>query len=216
MSHRENNRPFDRQQWLGAFRELAIELRSGDPQRLLDATRAAWATRVLRGPVGPPFGGGAPPLDDSLLRLDPVVNLYGEIAVDGIDDPLPCKVVWVRDRDADWLDVCVPEETIEAAQVPVSGETDLAKKQKLVDRVLAHVADAIFAVVPFDLAIIGTEVSGAFSARSPETRFSIISAIEHQGNFLLSPELWDELHPTVTRIELPSGLLWVPIDPRHH
>jgi hypothetical protein len=66
--------------------------------------------------------------------------------------------------------------------------------------------------VPFDLAIIGEEVSGRYSADSMAAPKRLTREIvQKYGGFLLSEKLWDRLQPRVDFEILASGLRWVPI-----
>jgi len=76
---------------------------------------------------------------------------------------------------------------------------------EVVDRVLLDVAQALYSVVPFDIAAIGEEVSAILQPGKDPTPSRLLS-----GGIVLSPTLFDRLLPDGEWERLPTGLRWRP------
>jgi hypothetical protein len=75
---------------------------------------------------------------------------------------------------------------------------------KIVDKYLLETADIVYHQTPYDLALIGEEVSGMV-----HKVFVTGTEIEN-GGVLLSPMLWEKLSPNKVFEVMSSGLRWVP------
>jgi hypothetical protein len=198
--------------WHGSYLEVSIELDSLDDQRLQDAFAAAWSSTYLAGPLEPPRLGvplwlpGEPLGDD-----DAYVWTYGTLALPGVEDRVGCEIHAIRDPECDWLNVSIPTGMLDRAY-PVKYPLLSAANPWIaeVKRRLAVIADGVNASVPFDLAIVGEEVSGSLTTHGSDPRSAIDRAtVERSGGVLLSPTLWARLDLTSDAELLPSGLRWV-------
>jgi hypothetical protein len=197
--------------WSGGFYQLGIELtHSHDDVRLRAALEAIWSCSSLVGPWLERESIGTPTVRPDLpqLPIDPdygMSRLYGVLSVTG-GSSLGCLVSTTRVQDGpDWIYVSIPMGMLEAAfrvQYPLSIASNRWLPQ--VQRALVVIAYTVFAVVPFDLGIVGFEIS-SLASESNRTRDVIA-----KGGFLLSERLCRsfDLDPTVE--DLGSGLKWIP------
>lgn len=199
----------DRENWTGSHFEVAIELGPRDDGRLLQSLRSVWTSPLLNGPLVSPYG-DQPTLDESLLGTDPIRHLHGTLEIDGL--LLGCMVMALR-WESDWLSVSIPTGMLHRAHRvddPLYRESNFWLHD--VEVLLANVADHVHQSVPFELAVIGEEASGSISVQGGnETRPITREAVEQDGGYLLSAELWQQLLPETRAQLIPSGLYWVPI-----
>jgi len=202
----------DRENWRGTFYELFVEYHpAGNDARLLTAIQALWDAPLLYGPLAGPDS--APdrvlqpvPLPASLgTELGDLNRLYGVLALPE-HPPLGCLSLTVREEQgSDWLDFCLPTGML-AVAFPVAYPLLAQANPWLteINRVLLTLADAVHAAQPFELALIGEEVSGQVYARD------ITAADVAGGGYLIPPSLVQRLRPDVPSVTLPSGLRWFP------
>jgi hypothetical protein len=187
--------------WNGPSYELAISLLHDTVGRdaVPRAARILWAQPQLQGPWL-----ARSDYPDPLKVTNPREALTGCGLVSLPDGQrLGCEVVLIPEREGDWLDLCLPLGMVEAA-FEVRYERAFEPWMGAVNQVFVQVADAIFHEVPFNLALIGEEVSGS----TDEHRFRV-KDLESAG-FLLSPEFCRQAGVTGTAVILPSGLRWFP------
>lgn len=149
--------------WTGSFYELSIEFHPvGNNKRLNDALSALQNCNFIEG-----LWQDRENFQKNSLSLpikienDSVTHFYGTICLfDGFS--LPCVVSIIRTNEqSDWLDIAIPEAILEK-RYPY--KYPLIKEQnpwlEKVDEVLIKLAEFIYKRSPFDLAMIGEEVSG--------------------------------------------------------
>ncbi len=154
--------------WYGGFYELALELGAPSDERLLTALQALWAFLPLEGcyldrHVEP----SAQP------RLTPSPALLQHTHLQGIAQlPNSCRVACgtcvIREEDgSDWLDFYLPLGALSGAYDLGGYPFDDRRHdhwQRPVDAWLARLGYHVFAAIPFELGLIGMEVSGITSA----------------------------------------------------
>lgn len=143
---------------------------------------------------------------------------------------LPGLLEGFYDGQADWLVVSVPVSAVETAfplhfpQPPPTEEewslgVDASRVELDVDQnpwmrrmeaVLADVADSVAATVPFELALIGEEVSGTWSAIDDVPVRLTRERVDLRGGVLLGPATRQRLSPNRQGVTLSSGLRWYP------
>jgi hypothetical protein len=199
----------NRDNWGGSHFGLGIELGPRDDQRLLQGLRSVWTSPLIVGPLVAPYGGKSA-IDESLLLNNPVPHLHGTVDVNG--RLVGCLVMALR-WDSDWLSVAIPSgmfHRLAQVEYPLYQESNPWLHD--VERQLAQLADHVHKSVSFDFAVIGEEATGSASALGgDETPRITRDAIEQDGGYLLSAQLWQQLLPDTRSQLLPSGLHWVPI-----
>ena len=158
--------------WVGGFYELAIELGDRDDDRLGLALSTCWDRPGVEGcylhtDVEPADQVRLAPTLDLLERTG---HLYGLASV----SPLPtlvCGCVAVRELSGrDWFCFYLPMGALSDADhrvgaYPIGDADDSLQWREVVDDWLVELARDIFRTVPFELALIGAEVSGEVYAR---------------------------------------------------
>lgn len=151
--------------WRGGWYELAIKLGPRSDDRLLQTARWVWSRSDLNGPYG--FSDVEPTRQDRVpVDLDGVERLYGVAHIPGWI-PAVCSSVVIREEGgADWFDLGLPLGALGAADDRVGGypfddgaETGSDWTASL-DDWLAEIALGLREYVPFEIAMIGFEVSG--------------------------------------------------------
>lgn len=151
------------EQWIGGFYELSIEFHpDGDDSRLNNALlvlqdcdffKGLWLSRenfeALQ--VSLPIN----------IEPDSVNQFYGILSLD-YSDASPCLVSIIRiNGESDWLDISIPQSYLEKKydlEYPLSKGYNPTLRQ--VDELFIKLAETIYNKAPFDLAMIGEEVSG--------------------------------------------------------
>lgn len=149
--------------WIGGFYELSIEFHPvGDNNRLNQALIALenigffnglWQERqdFQSDSISLPIN-----IDD-----DSVNQFYGTLNLsDGNTLPSLISVIRIED-ESDWLDISIPQATLEQLypyEYPLTKELNpwLAK----IDEIYIRIAETIYNNSPFELAMIGEEISG--------------------------------------------------------
>jgi hypothetical protein len=201
----------DPENWRGAFLELAIELGPRDNSRLRGAVAACWSHPRLLGPLfDPRTHEPFRPIED-VMGQDGGWNwsAAGQLRLD--EAIVGCATYAIRDPRVDWLDLSIPVGMLELAYdvtYPLTRESNAWLAS--VDLVLAAIGDHVASHVPYELALIGEEVLGAWSS-DPDDRGAIMrEQIEKYGGALIGRRLWNRLDPSVPSVQLSSGLRYVP------
>lgn len=189
--------------WLGSYYELAMEVSThADDQRLARTASAVFGSPCIRGPWRDRGRMEGEPEGLNVTQADRVPFGYGSLDVPGLG---LVGVVFAVVREAsgsDWFDVCVPTgmlERVVRVDHPLSRATN--PWMGVVDDALVQVAERVYAQVPFELGIIGEEVSGTASAGT-------VGLSEMRGSvYLLSPALCARVGAEPLVRPLPSGLI---------
>lgn len=199
---------FEEEDWYGSYYELAIEYRpKGEDARILDALRAMWKAPDVEGAWAWKDYVQRHDLSE-LVEFEGFQHGYGLLHLPG-RRPIGCGSVVSREDDelgADWLVFYVPTGMLELV---VSVEYPLWPRARNpwmdeLDGVLLQMAQRIYAAAPFQLALIGEEVTG-FS-RGDHLRPEDVG-----GGYLVGPELLDRLRlHTARTVTLACGLRWFP------
>lgn len=209
---------FDRENWLGSFAELAIDLGGWHVDRALRAVAACWSQGSLHGPYVNPKTQEPPlPADHAIHRERDNWNwtAYGEIAVE--DVILGCQTMLIRDDDSDWLDIAIPTGMLHlVGDISYPFEPANHAWWSKLESVFVNVADHIATAVPFELGLIGEEVSGMYFADPTHPDTLPREYVERYGGVLLGPQTWDSLRPAVPAVSLSSGLRLVPTTKELH
>lgn len=179
--------------WLGSFYELAIEVSpSGDDARLATAVSGMFDAPGLQGPWKEKVDIGRPERSTSILAPSALqqVSMFslvrlGDLGVVG------AEVHSLREvGGSDWLVLCVPcgmLQTVTEVRYPLSRIAN--PWMDSVDEALTAVAIEVYQSIPFDLALVGEEVSGHTHARD-------IDFCNENIRYLLSHRLFARLAPT--------------------
>jgi hypothetical protein len=207
-----------KENWHGSFYELAIELQtSQDDFRLEQALKALWRYPNLNGCwlKRENFGQGPDTFSVSNniegLEENHFMRMYGTFYIPELGKQVGCLSIVVRETNgSDWLDFCIPTEMLEKAfSVEYPLLTDDYPWETVLDKYFLQMAELIYKQTPYDLALVGDEVSGLIN------KLNILSAgIENQINtfglsknkILFSPQLWNDILLDKTHEVLPSGL----------
>jgi hypothetical protein len=204
FTHKEN--------WYGSFYELAIELQpSHDNVRLERALDSLWSHPNLSGHWVSIENFGRSPdvfnISDQSQSMDQnsLIHLYGVFSIPEIDKQLGCLSIVVRETEgSDWLDFSFPTKMLESAFGEIPWST-------VVDKYLLQIADMIYQQTPYDLALIGEEVSGLVNKASI-TEKGIANEVKFYGldnnKVLISPAFWSEMSLDKAHEVMPSGLRW--------
>ena len=200
-----------KENWRGSYYELAMELQpSHDDVRLERALLAVWSHPNLSGHWLNLESYGQTP---DVFRVTELVNngsniayvnLYGIFLVPEVNQQIGCLSVVVRENNgSDWLDFCFPSAMLESAfSVKYPLVHDENSWLSIVDKYLLEIADTVYRQTPYDLALIGDEVSGMAH------KISITATEIENGGVFLSPALWDKISPNQGFQVMPSGLRW--------
>lgn len=154
--------------WIGGYYELSIEYHpSGKDNRIQDALRALYESKYFHGmwkekeeyleqAVSLPIS--MDPGNEDQYYGD---SFYGILSISE-DVTLPCFLSINRmEEESDWLDICIPQASFEKKypyQYPLSLELNPWLQE--VNEFFTKLAEVIHSQSPFDLAVIGEEVSG--------------------------------------------------------
>ncbi len=204
---------FRDEDWRGTYYELAMELSPAPSTRgdaRLTAALETLSTAIDRcdGPANP---SDAPPDEDVHAgETEFVHSLYGVLPL--IEERrLGMRALVLRERGgSDWLDLCVPSGMLERAGYRLDDPLSDGFLGAL-DRTFLSIADAVCASAPFDLALVGEEVSGLLHARDFSARPEAAAWYLRRGGVLVRPALLDHLSTRVVADRRPSGLFWIPL-----
>lgn len=151
--------------WHGGWYELAIRLGPRSDDRLLDLAQYVWSRSDMNGPYG---SSDAEPPEQVRVSVDlaSVERLFGVAHIPGWV-PTVCSSVVVREEGgSDWFDLGLPLGALAEADDRVGGypfdDGGDARTEwtASLDDWFAEIALDVGDVVPFDIALIGFEVSG--------------------------------------------------------
>jgi hypothetical protein len=212
---------FAPEDWYNPWYEVCIEFQPRrDDARLGRAVAALWSSPLLDGPwdgqgyrqrmdprASRPFESereygllrlpGRPPIGCFLLGIREMTAEELEFEPD--PDELPC---------ADWLELIIPVAMLERA-FPVYGDLGLKVRAnpwlEELHGYLLQLVEAVYAVAPFNLALIGIARSGDLS------EYTVSAEDAEFGGIVASPGLNARIQP-VSRapVVLASGLCWYP------
>lgn len=205
--------------WAGSYYELSIEYApGGDDGRLLSALQALWHHPLLAGPFIGPYVDGtphdvfAPVALPSALPAEGGPGLYGHLTIPN-DRAVGCLSALTRlgslegeERGSDWLCFCIPMGMMELAfdiTYPLLPSTNPWTTD--IDHVLMDIAESIYHISPFDVAVIGEEAAAMSHGEGELTAKDLT-----QGGYLVSTALFDKLKRQIPSIRLASGLHWFP------
>lgn len=156
--------------WAGGFYGLAIELGPRSDERLQAALEAIWRHDGLDGCYG---NRDAEPSNQPRIAPTLETRLFG-VATMPNGQQVACGTIIVReDEGPDWLCFSLPLGALNTAYdvggYPFGGGSSSHSWREPLDDWLAWIAAAVFAATPFQLALIGHEVSGATSADEVQT-----------------------------------------------
>ena len=215
-----------RSNWHGSFYELAMEFHpTGDDARLLAALQALWSDPAVHGPLESPYTW--PEQETTLLSIPavpmPVLEAVAQVGLPQTLDPegpehlyglltpagrpaIGIVCVMVREQGgSDWLDLCCPTGMLGyRPELNDYGSYETNLWVDGIDEVLLRIAAAVYAAAPFDLALIGEEVSGQGYAGT------VTPMDLARGGYLLPSDLLQRLQPEVPSVRLSSDLHWFP------
>jgi hypothetical protein len=197
----------EQENWHGSYYELAIEYCPvGDDQQLLKAVQAfseipcltsLWFERTS-------FG-GPPDMLQSLERFGGP-TLYGLLEVDQ-SQRIGCLLKIIREQDgSDWLDFSIPTGMLELVfdvDYPLLVGNNPWIPQ--VDQILLDIAEAVYQSSPFNLAIIGEEVSGFVTANK------ITPDYLERGGYIVPQDIMRRFRQVPPSVRLNDDLQWFPI-----
>lgn len=159
----------DKDSWTGGFYELAIEVGERSNSRLQAALRTVWEYPALQGCW---LNRNIEPLPS--LRVSPALSDDGPAHFQGIAT-LPngrrtaCGTCVIREstdesvRNIDWLDFYIPMGSLARAYAVGGfpfGVADSGSWRQPLDEWLVRLGQHVFTRVPYQLALVGHEVSG--------------------------------------------------------
>lgn len=192
--------------WFGSYYELAIEVSTAPAdERLRASVEQLWACSAV---VAGPWPDKDVSRDVAIPRLPAAEDMaasYGVLRIPDLGD-VRCVSWVIREvgRGSDWIDLCIPTSALEpfGLAYPLVSET-ACTLINAIDRALVNVAVAVFAGVPFELALIGEEVSGMWSS-------AIVTPHDlTQGGFLLPERLARQTDAFRQAEIVAPGLWWV-------
>lgn len=152
--------------WTGSFYELSIEFHPvGNNKRLNDALMALQNHNSFQGIWKEREMYQKQTLDLPIeIEVDSVTNYYGMLDVTK-EISLPCQIILIStEGESDWLDVAISSAVLEntfAVSYPLTSEHNAWLA--LIDELLIRLAEEIYTQSPFEMALIGEEVSGSIN-----------------------------------------------------
>ena len=141
----------DSDHWVGGFYELSIEYHPSDHDKRINEALASLAD-------GSCIKGISLPIQ---MEEDGVHSFYGSLSLSH-SDYLPIMITVTRVvGESDWMDIAIPQTAFEmkfSYKYPLI--TELNPWLVRVNEVFVQLAETIYQNAPFDLALIGEEVSG--------------------------------------------------------
>lgn len=149
--------------WIGGFYELSIEFHPfGDNDRLHQALSALQHLELFNGYWKEQQDFETDTISFALNNDDISVSQFYGTLTSSDGHTLPCLVSVLRIEDeSDWIDISIPQASLELFypyKYPLTKELNpwLAK----IDEIFVKIAKTIYTHSPFELAMIGEEVSG--------------------------------------------------------
>ncbi|MBP3967324.1 hypothetical protein [Paenibacillus lignilyticus] len=149
--------------WYGSYFELAIQFKNKLSDDLLrDCIHGLWSNDHLFGPCIEKENVGKGFIDFGLVSGEVFSNyLYGILTL-ADSTLLGCLSLTVREEEgSDWLDFCIPSGILEkkySVTYPLIPEKNLFLQE--LETVFSEIAKTVYSISPFDMALIGEEVSG--------------------------------------------------------
>jgi hypothetical protein len=200
------------QTWHGSAFDLGLEYRAtaGD-QLFLRAAETLWRYPALTGPWPnvEEYGHSIQITPDNMLPRDSTLSLYGLLRLqDGRE--AACSSFVVRPNDgSDSLSLHLPsgmlEQLFPVAYIPMSVKTNPWLRD--IEYLLADIAEWVYAVAPFELAVLGEEAA-AVAVDAADLTSEWLSP----GGFILPDELWRRLNLAVESRPLSHGLRHIPLN----
>lgn len=149
--------------WTGCFYEISIEYHSfGNNKRINDALNALCKSDFFNG-----MWGERKDYQKDFISLpiniedECVKQFYGILSLSE-EDEFPCLISVIRvSGESDWLDISIPQAAFEMKypyKYPLTKE--LNPWLNKINEMYIKLAEIIFSYSPFDLALIGEEISG--------------------------------------------------------
>lgn len=150
---------------MGGFYELSIEYHPcGNDKRINEALGALEESRCFNG-----FWGEKKDFQKHTMSLpitieeDSVKSFYGSLFLhNSAEEELPCLITIIRtNSESDWLDISIPQAAFEKVfpcHYPLT--TELNPWLENINEIYVRLAETIYYKSPFDLAMIGDEISG--------------------------------------------------------
>jgi hypothetical protein len=195
------------QNWYGSYYELAVEVAPAPAdERLGKSIERLWSCDALVAGPWADKGNTEHVLIPPLPAAEEMVASYGMLRIPDLG-AVRC-VSWIIrevENGSDWIDLCIPTAALEPFGLahPIVSETPCGVIEAI-DRALLRVAMDIYRDVPFELALIGEEMSGLWSSAT------IAAADLAQGGFVLPERLAQRLGASLAGETLTGGLLWIP------
>ncbi|PLT30642.1 hypothetical protein [Peribacillus deserti] len=151
--------------WIGGFYELSIEYHPfGNNKRVNEALTALCKSDYFNG-----FWEDKKDYQKKSISLpinieeDSVTQFYGTLSLSNSKEgELPCVITVIRvDGESDWLDIAIPQAALEKRfpyKYPLTIE--LNPWLKKINARYTQLAEIIYCSSPFDLAMIGEEITG--------------------------------------------------------
>ena len=150
--------------WKGGFYELSIEFHPvGNDKRLNGALTSLEKSKVINGIWKEREDYKKNPVSLPVEIEEDSVNQYFTTLLISDGNTLPCAITVIRiDGESDWLDISIPQTAFEKAypyKYPLT--ENLNPWLNGVDETFIKLAETIYNQSPFDLAMIGEEISGS-------------------------------------------------------
>jgi hypothetical protein len=193
--------------WSGSYFQLAIEYSNRlDDKILMKIIRSAWEHMNLEGPWLNKLDFGSVPCDLTEIKINTFSNyLYGTITLPE-QNTLGCLSLTVREEGGvDWLVLCVPIGMLELnydINYPLIPSNNPCIDN--LEKVYIDIAQKIFDIHPFSLAIIGEEVSGILYEKTLTSKDVL------KGGLIINNHTYERLQPQSEGIKLTDELWWYP------
>lgn len=192
--------------WFGSYYELAIEVSTAPAdERLRASVEQLWSCSAI---VAGPWLDNDVTCDVAIPRLPAAEEMaasYGILRIPDLGD-VRCVSWVIREVGcaSDWIDLCIPTSALEPFGLvyPLVSETP-CRLISAIDLALLKIAVSVFAGAPFELALIGEEVSGMWSSAT------VTPHDLTQGGFLLPEKLARQTGAFPQADIVAPGLWWV-------
>lgn len=161
--------------WIGGFYELSIEYHpAGNDKRINDALFALKASRCFHGLWAEKKDFQKPAVSLPVAIEDASVrSFYGMISRDPGEEELPCMITVTRiEGESDWLDISIPQAVLEKRfryRYPLTIEEN--HWLMAIHEIYEDLAESIYLKSPFDLAMIGEEITAETTQKELTVEF---------------------------------------------
>jgi hypothetical protein len=197
--------------WRAFEFELGLEYRStADDQALVRAAEKLWHYPRLTGPwPSREEYGSSVHITPDMLPRDSTLSLYGLLEL--LDGRQAACYAWVvrPPGGSDSLSLCLPGGMLERL-FPVAYNPMSVKRNpwlRDIERLLADIAEWVYGVAPFELAVLG-ECAAAVAVDAADLTREALAP----GGFILPDELWRRLEPPLESRPLSHGLRHIPLN----